>query len=83
MFNVADYFKKFKKIEGETLVENDAILAALAETCGTGTVRYDIRKNVIYLKGSPLVKSMVFTRKARILALIKEKLPSTRIEDIR
>ncbi|HEY0907735.1 MAG TPA: hypothetical protein VGE35_00090 [Candidatus Paceibacterota bacterium] len=83
MFNISDYFKKFAKIEGDTMAENDAILAALAETCGTGTVRYDIRKNIIYLKGSPLVKSMVFTRKARILALIKEKLPTTKIVDIR
>ena len=83
MFNISDYFKKFQKIEGDTLVENDAIQATLNEICGTATVRYDIRKNVIYLKGSPMVKSMVYMRKARILALIKEKLPMTKIVDIK
>ncbi len=83
MFNVADYFKKFKKIEDGALVEKDAILSAIAESCGTGTVRFEVKKDILYIKGSPMLKSAVYTKKATILASIKKNLPQTRIVDIR
>jgi hypothetical protein len=83
VFNVADYFKKFKKIEEGAFVEKDAILAALNESCGTGTVRFEVKKNVLYIKGSPMLKSAVYTKKAAILESIKRKLPQTMIADIR
>jgi hypothetical protein len=83
VFNISDYFKKFTKLEGESVVEGDAILLALNESCGTGTVKFQIQKDILYIKGSPVLKSAVFTKKAAILASIKKKLPQSRIVDIR
>ena len=83
MFNISDYFKKFKKIEGEGLVEKDVILSTLSEFCGTGTVQFKVQKDILYITGSPVMKSAIFTKKARILESIKKKLPASRIVDIR
>jgi hypothetical protein len=83
VFNISDYFKKFTKIEKEGLVESDAILSALNESCGTGTVRFEIKKDILYIKGSPVLKSALYTKKSQILASIKKKLPQSRIVDIR
>lgn len=83
MFNISDYFKKFAKIEGDSLLEKDIVLSVLHEVCGTGTVKCEIKKGVLYVTGSPMVKSLLFTKKARIIELLKEKLPRARVSDVR
>lgn len=83
MFNIADYFKKFSKIEGESLYQKDSIRAALYEACNLDKVDFDVKKGILYIKGSPTVKSMVYTKKGAILALIKARMPDSRIFDIR
>lgn len=83
MFNIADYFKKFSKIEGESLHQRDSIKAALYETCKLDKVDFEVKKGILYIKGSPMVKSIVYTKKGTILALIKTRIPDSRISDIR
>lgn len=83
MFNIADYFKKFSQIEGDSLHQKDSIRAALYEACNLDKVDFDVKKGVLYIKGSSMVKSMVYTKKVTILALIKTRMPGSRITDIR
>jgi len=83
VFNISDYFKKFKKIEGDTLVEKDIVLSILHDVCGVRTIQFEIEKGILYIKGSPMLKSVLYTKKTHILRLLKEKLPHKRISDIR
>jgi Asp/Glu/hydantoin racemase len=83
MFNISDYFKKFSKIEGDSLVEKDAIRIAIYNNCGIDKVQFEVRKDILYIKGPPMLKSMIYTKKASIVAAIRESLPKTRITDIR
>ena len=83
MFHVADYFKKFAKIEGDTLQQNDAIRAALYEHCGVDKAKFEVKKGILYISGSPMLKSAVYMRKASIISSIQTSLPHARITDIR
>jgi Asp/Glu/hydantoin racemase len=83
MFNISDYFKKFTKIEGTNLIQSDAIKSALYKNCGIDDARFEVRKDILYILGAPMIKSAVYTKKASILAHIKESIPTSRISDIR
>lgn len=83
MFNISSYFKKFVKIEGDSVFERDVILSVFNTFCGTQTVGFEIRKNIIYIKGSSVLKSILFTKKIEILKTIQKKLPQSNIVDIR
>lgn len=83
MFNIADYFKKFARIEGDSLFLQDSIKAALYEVCGIEKVSFDVKKGILYIKGSPIVKSLVFTKKAPLIEALKAKNPKARIFDVR
>lgn len=83
MFNIADYFRKFSKIEGDSLFEKDSIKAAIYEVCGMDKVDFEIKKGIVYIKGSPMVKSLIFTKKGALLSAIKIKLPQKTIFDVR
>lgn len=82
MFNVADYFKKFAKIEGETLAQSDAIKAALYEHCGIDKAKFEVKKGIIYISGSSMLKSAVYMKKAAILAALRAG-SQAKITDIR
>lgn len=83
MFNIADYFKKFSKIEGDSQFQSDSIRVALFENCKIDKVDFEVRKGILYIKGSPMMKSLIFTKKTAILTALKEKIPQSRITDIR
>lgn len=83
MFNVADYLKKFAKLQGAALLSNDAVVSSLKEVCRIDGAKFEAKKGILYLKASPREKMMVFTRKAAVLAAIKAKDPLSSISDIR
>ncbi len=83
MFNVADYFKKFAKIEGESLALRDSIRVALLEVCGVGKADFEVKKGVLIMKGHPVIKSMVFMKKKEVLEHLSRTSPQSRISDIR
>jgi len=83
MFNVADYFKKFARLEGESLVQKEAIQKVLGEICGIRHAGYSLRKGILTIKGSATLRSVVFTRKAAVLKALQEALPQARISEIR
>ena len=83
MFNVADYFKKFTKLEGESLEQKDVILSALYEHCKIDGARFKLEKGILYIEGSPMMKSAIFTKKLAIIESLKKSTPQSRITDIR
>ncbi len=83
MFNISDYFKKFTKIEGNSIIQKDAIMIALYNNCGIDKVKFELKKDILYVQGTPMIKSMIYTKKASIIASIKENLPGSRVSDIR
>ncbi|MFA6158511.1 MAG: hypothetical protein WC763_02685 [Candidatus Paceibacterota bacterium] len=83
MFNVADYFKKFSKIEETTLTLNGFIRKALKEVCGIDTASFEVKKGVIILKTNSIVKSIVFMKKKEVLEHLSKTSPSSKISDIR
>jgi len=82
VFNIADYLKKFTRIDSDSVAQKDLITSILYEACGA-TIGFEIKKDILYIKGSPVVKNIVYTKKVAILLAIKEKHPNVRISDIR
>lgn len=83
MFNIADYFKKFSKIEGDSQVLRDSISQSIFETCGIDKVSFQVKKGIIYIQASGMVKSLIYTKKSQILSLLKTKAQNQHITDIR
>jgi hypothetical protein len=83
MFNIADYFKKFAKIEGDSLVQKDAVAKALKEICGIESAKFEVKKGILYVSGSSIMKSAIYTRKASILTMLRTELSQSKIIDIR
>ncbi|HVU06492.1 MAG TPA: hypothetical protein VHC46_09860 [Thermodesulfobacteriota bacterium] len=82
MFNIADYFKKFSRIESDSLSQRDAVRAAIYGACGAD-IPFDVKKGVIIVKGSPAAKSVAFTKKEAIIRSLREKHPNLRLTDVR
>ncbi len=83
MFNIADYFKKFSQIEEGSILQSDSIKSALKEICNIEGVGFELKKGILYIKGSPMAKSLIFTRKAALIEAIKKKHPQSKIYDVR
>lgn len=83
MFNVADYFKKFAKIEGESLALRSAVLDALKQVCGVEKADFELKKGILIMKGHPVVKSVVFMKKKEVLEHLSRTSPQSKVSDIR
>ncbi|MBX4209397.1 hypothetical protein KW799_01760 [Candidatus Parcubacteria bacterium] len=83
MFNIADYLKKFVRIEGDSIFKKESIAAAIREACGTDKIEFEAKKNVLYIKGSPVMRSIAYTKKDAILKALREKDPKSRITEVR
>lgn len=83
MFNVADYLKKFAKFAEDSETVRQVITRAMFEVCGTAGVPFETRKGIIYIQGTPTLKSLMFMNKERLLEKIRAELPKMRILDIR
>lgn len=83
MFNVADYFKKFSKIEERTVSLRNAVQQAFSDVCGVEKVGFDIRKGVVIVTSNPVIKSIVFMKKKEVLEHLSRTSPSSGISDIR
>ncbi len=82
MFNISDYFKKFAKIEGDSIAQKEGIARAIKSVSGIDNVKYEAKKGILYIKGSPAMRMALFTKKAQLLeALRKESLNA--IYDVR
>jgi hypothetical protein len=83
MFNISDYLRKFSKIEQDSSAVRSAVEAVLKELCSIDKVDFDIRKGTIFIKGSPVIRSIIFSKKSAIIASLKARLPNNRLSDIR
>ncbi|MBI5134561.1 MAG: hypothetical protein HZA81_04255 [Candidatus Taylorbacteria bacterium] len=83
MFNISDYLKKFATLGQSALHERDAILSSLREVCGVEGAEFEVKKGVLYVKGSSMLKSAVYTKKDAVLASLRSKSPGSKVYDIR
>lgn len=83
MFNISDYLKRFASLGQNALLERDIVSLVLKESCGISDAQFEIRKGIVHLKGTPLLKSLVYTKKDAILTSLRLKMPKTRVYDIR
>jgi Zn-dependent membrane protease YugP len=83
MFNISDYFKKFSKIEGDSIAQKQGIAQAVKDVCGIDNVKYEVKKGILYIKGSPGVRMALFTKKAKLLEAVRKESPLSNIFDIR
>ncbi len=83
MFNIAEYLKKFSRLESNSALEKQAVNMTLKEICGLENVDFEVNRGVLYIKADPLLKSIVFMKKDVIIEYLKRKFPQSRIEDVR
>ena len=83
MFNIADYLKKFARIEGDSAFQKEAVKKALADVCGIHDAAFEVKKGILYVRGNPMLKSIAYTKKDALLASLKETLPQAHIHDVR
>ncbi len=83
MFNIADYLKKFANLEGDSNAQKGIIAQALKEVCDLDKVDFEMRKGTLYLKGSPLMKSIVFMKKDKLVEYLRKNYSKGRVSDIR
>jgi hypothetical protein len=83
MFNIADYLKKFANLEGDANAQKGIIAQALKEVCDLDNVDFEMRKGTLYLKGSPLMKSIVFMKKDKLVEYLRKNYSKGRVSDIR
>lgn len=83
MFNIADFLKKFSHLEKNSQAQKDAIFAVFKDVCGVSSVSYELKKGVLYIQGSPMFKSVVYTKKQALLRSLQANCPQAHIQDIR
>ena len=83
MFNIADYLKKFVKIEGDSKTQIEAISKALRDVCGIQSAKISLKKGILYVNAPSAAKSLVYMKKSALIAQIENELPQTKILDIR
>ncbi len=83
MFNIAEYLKKFAHIESDSAFQKEIITRALREVCNLENVDFEMKGGTLYIKASPLVKSIVFMKKDHIVEYLKRTFPRGRITDVR
>lgn len=83
MFNVSDYFKKFVGIERDVFRLRDIISKSIQEVCGIEGGSFEVKKGILYIKASPVMRSIVYTKKEALIKAIREKDPNIQIHDVR
>jgi hypothetical protein len=84
MFNISNFFSRFKSRELDEILFHVAVIDSIKET-----LRFDLdpllisySNNVVFLKIPPAAKSAVLLKKKELLEKIKEKI-KRKIVDIR
>jgi hypothetical protein len=85
MFNIAGYLDRFKKIGAAKDVMRQAAADSFKEAAGVviDPKSVVISKGEISVATAPLNHSLVFMRRERIIAALKERLPDISIDRIR
>jgi hypothetical protein len=83
MFNVKDYLKKFVSLENDSVAIDSVIKSGLRDVCQIENIGFEVKKDVLYIKGNPLIRSIVYTKKEALLLYIKSGYGKSRITDIR
>jgi len=83
MFNIADYLKKFAHLEGDLVFQKEIINKALKEVCNLENIEFEIRKGTLHLKTNPVVKSIIFIKKDKLVEYLRANLSDGKILDVR
>jgi hypothetical protein len=83
MFNIAEYLQKFAHLEGDAEYQKQIIAKALKEVCGLDNVDFEMKKGTLYVKESPLMKSIVFIKKDKLVEYLRQNFPKGRVSDVR
>ncbi len=84
MFNISNFFDKFKNVALKEFVIREKIVNAIKEHTGATIDIKDIEflNKVIRIKGSPSLKSQVFIKKTAILDTLRTDMPDMIITDL-
>ena len=82
---ISGFLEKFKKIGAERFLLKEVVVTTLKAVCGITVAPHTVsyKDAVILVQTSPLVKSVIYTKKTQILTVLKEKLPQVVVKDIR
>jgi hypothetical protein len=83
MFNIGDYLKKFTKLGENLVVERSSIETAIIMVTGIKNPKFEVKQGILYITVPPVAKSLVFTKKAALLAELKKSAAGAKIFDIR
>ena len=83
MFNVGRYFEKFSRIEEKSRFEKETVTKVIKDICGIENIPFEIKKDVLYIKGSPIMRSIVYTKKVLILETLRTAGLKNILTDIR
>ncbi|MFM2290413.1 MAG: hypothetical protein RIS29_226 [Bacteroidota bacterium] len=84
MFNIGNFFDKFKNVALKEFVVREKIVNAIKEHTGATIDLKDIEflNKIIRIKGSPSLKSQIFIKKTAILDTLRGSMPGMIITDV-
>jgi butyrate kinase len=83
MFNIAEFLQKYANLEGDSTFQEQIIKKTLKDVCNIEKIDFEVKKGTLYLKTNPLVKSIIFMNKEKIINYLKQNFPKGRISNIR
>lgn len=83
MFNIADYLQKYAEIGGSLAFQKKLITKALAEVCNLNSIEFEVKNGTLFVKEDPLIKSVIFMKKDKLIEYIQKQSSKNKISDIR
>lgn len=85
MNNLDGFLKKFKLALGARNAETEIVIKELLDCAGIKAAKeaIQIRKNIVYVEGSPAMRSQIFQKKNQILEALRKHEELKNISDIR
>jgi hypothetical protein len=75
MFDIGNYLEKFKKFSQSRDFLRDSVASAIQEACKIeiDSKKIEVKEGIARISERPIIKSEIFLKKAKILAILKEK----------
>jgi hypothetical protein len=75
MFNISQFFEKFKKAEDKSINQTLAIVGAIKQISGVSitSVDFEIKSEKIFIKKAPIFRNQILLYKSKIEDDLKSK----------
>jgi len=83
MFNIALFLQKYVNLEGDFVFQKEIIDKALKEVCNIENIKFEIKKGTLYIEANPLIKSIIFMKKDKIVDYLRQNFPKGGVSDVR